>query len=205
MIKQTNPYLWRSTVTNPEAFFGRTALLEQIIEFLTGVGKPQCCSVVGEHRIGKSSLLYQLYRAYYKAKELPEDFIVLYLDLQLDAPTRSEDFFRLLYDELERELRQTEYEHLVLNIPPIDTLDDIENIRKSFTLILRYLTETHHFNLVFIFDEIEALIHRGATTNEFFAYLRAAAQLYNVAYVVSSRLSLQYLCQKYAFLASRFC
>jgi hypothetical protein len=34
--------------------------------------------------------------------------------------------------------------------------------------------------------------------------LRAAAQLYNVAYVVSSRLSLQYLCQKYDFLASRF-
>jgi hypothetical protein len=204
MIKQKNPYLWRSTVTKKDAFFGRTALLEQIIEFLTGVEKPQCCSVVGEHRIGKSSLLYQLYQAYYKAGELPENFIVIYLDLQLDAPTRSEDFFLLLYDELERELRQTEYEHIVQSIPQIDNWDDIEKIRKSFTLILRHLTETHNLNLVFIFDEIEALIHRGATTNEFFAYLRAAAQLYNVAYVVSSRLSLQYLCQKYDFLASRF-
>jgi hypothetical protein len=204
MIKQKNPYLWRSTVTKKDAFFGREALLEQIIEFLTGVGKPQCCSVVGEHRIGKSSLLYQLYIAYYKEGELPENFIVVCLDLQLDAPTRSEDFFRLLYDELERELRQTEYRHIVESIPKIDNWDDIEKLRKSFTLILRYLTETHNINLVFIFDEIEALIHRGATTNEFFAYLRAASQLYNVAYVVSSRLPLQYLCQKYDFLASRF-
>ena len=204
MIKQKNPYLWRSTVTNPDAFFGRTALLEQIIEFLTGVGKPQCCSVVGEHRIGKSSLLYQLYRAYYKAGELPENFIVIYLDLQLDAPTRSEDFFLLLYDELARELRQTEYGRLAQSIPTVDNWDDIEKIRKSFTLVLRYLTETHNLSLVFIFDEIEALIHRGGSSNEFFAYLRAASQLYNVAYVVSSRLSLQHLCQKYDFLASRF-
>lgn len=52
-----NPFTNRGMVTDPADFIGRA---EQMEEICTRLNKMESTSVVGERRIGKSSLLYQL-------------------------------------------------------------------------------------------------------------------------------------------------
>jgi hypothetical protein len=56
MSQAPNPFHWRGTVTDPDAFVGRE---REIASLFTRLQTLSCVSVVGERRIGKSSLLYQ--------------------------------------------------------------------------------------------------------------------------------------------------
>ncbi len=56
MTGGSNPFHWRGTVTDPTAFVGREVELRGILTRLKTLG---CVSLVGERRIGKSSVLYQ--------------------------------------------------------------------------------------------------------------------------------------------------
>ncbi len=51
-----NPFHWRGTVTDPNAFVGREREINGIFTRLRSMG---CLSVIGDRRIGKSSLLFQ--------------------------------------------------------------------------------------------------------------------------------------------------
>jgi hypothetical protein len=57
MAQTPNPFTNRDPVTNPEDFFGRK---DEIATILSRLQSLQCVSIVGERRIGKSSLLYHL-------------------------------------------------------------------------------------------------------------------------------------------------
>lgn len=59
MAKVGNPFHWRATVTDSDAFIGRTRELTSISTRLEALG---CVSILGERRIGKSSLAYQACR-----------------------------------------------------------------------------------------------------------------------------------------------
>ena len=59
MVLAQNPFHWRGTVTEAEAFVGREAEMRSILVRLSSLG---CISIVGDRRIGKSSLLYQVSR-----------------------------------------------------------------------------------------------------------------------------------------------
>ena len=54
-----NPYLNRVMIQDPKQFYGRRREMSRIFARI-GVDRPQSISVVGERRIGKSSLLYQV-------------------------------------------------------------------------------------------------------------------------------------------------
>jgi hypothetical protein len=56
----TNPYIWKTTITNPECFFGRKEEVEDIYDRINSED-PQSVAVVSERKMGKSSLLYYLY------------------------------------------------------------------------------------------------------------------------------------------------
>ena len=58
--KMHNPYTSRSMVKNIEYFFGRAEALETIFG---NIGSCQHTSIVGERRIGKSSLLWHITQA----------------------------------------------------------------------------------------------------------------------------------------------
>lgn len=76
MAEARNPFHWRGTVTDPGAFVGRERQLTTILTRLRQLG---CVSVVGERRIGKSSLAYQAcLRA---AKQLGPDCRPVYIDM----------------------------------------------------------------------------------------------------------------------------
>lgn len=60
----TNPYVTGTALpANAPVFAGRKTTLHQILSVLRAPGKPACVSLLGERRIGKSSLLNQVYEA----------------------------------------------------------------------------------------------------------------------------------------------
>jgi len=56
MVQAKNPFHWRGTVTDSTAFVGREREMASIFARLRTLG---CVSIVGDRRIGKSSLAYQ--------------------------------------------------------------------------------------------------------------------------------------------------
>ncbi|MFB3883284.1 MAG: AAA family ATPase [Armatimonadota bacterium] len=76
MGKARNPFHWRGTVTEADAFIGRERELASIFARLQSLG---CVSVVGERRIGKSSLAYQAYERC--PKMLGPDCAAAFVDL----------------------------------------------------------------------------------------------------------------------------
>jgi len=76
MSEGQNPFHWRGTVTDSEAFIGRDLDFQAIFTRLKTLS---CVSVVGERRIGKSSLLYQA--ALRAPKLLGTNCRAVYLDL----------------------------------------------------------------------------------------------------------------------------
>jgi hypothetical protein len=76
MGRAQNPFHWRGTVTDPQAFVGRDRDMSGIFARLRQLG---CVSVVGERRIGKSSLAYQASRR--AAEQLGPDSCAVYIDM----------------------------------------------------------------------------------------------------------------------------
>lgn len=74
-----NPYIFGFPVQHPQRFFGREAVIERIrTDVNTGAAVKRDLALIGERRIGKTSLLYQL------PHHLRADgHRVFYLDLQL--------------------------------------------------------------------------------------------------------------------------
>ena len=59
-----NPYVVGSALRgNSPVFYGRAQTLHEILGILRGPSKPGCISLLGERRIGKSSLLNQAYQS----------------------------------------------------------------------------------------------------------------------------------------------
>ncbi len=80
-------------IRNPEEFFGRKAELDQIFGLLT---KMTSVSVVGEQRIGKSSLLYHVFQT--GLARVPEGVQLLYLDVH--RVNTEQEFYTLLLEKL---------------------------------------------------------------------------------------------------------
>ena len=76
MVEGQNPFHWRGTVTDNEAFIGRDLDFQAIFTRLKTLS---CVSVVGDRRIGKSSLLHQA--AHRAPKLLGQNCRAVYIDL----------------------------------------------------------------------------------------------------------------------------
>lgn len=64
-----NPYVTGTALPgNSPVFFGRVQILHEILSVLRRPNKPGCVSLLGERRIGKSSLLNQIYQAFGKSR-----------------------------------------------------------------------------------------------------------------------------------------
>ena len=121
-----NPFGRRGRIDDPAAFFGREELLRRIFEEL---GKGSSLSLIGEHEIGKSSLLWMIQHQGTTKLALPPDAI---LQINMQSVHGEDDFFEALCDELRiapcrghkltRSLRDKRY---------ILCLDEIEKMRRD--------------------------------------------------------------------------
>jgi serine/threonine-protein kinase len=180
MALTMNPYLNRVMIQEPRHFHGRRRELSRIFSRI-GVERPQSVSVVGERRIGKSSLLYQLSLPEVQERFLPDRslLVVVFLDFQQLRNISLQDFFLVLINQIRRA------------DPEIVTADS--SGYRAFQQIQERLRERNK-RLVLLFDEFDAITSNPIFDREFYSFLRSVANNSAVAYVTSSMNELQRLC-----------
>ncbi len=170
-----SPFTIGSMIQNPEAFIGRSAELNHI---LTRLRTMQSCSVVGERRIGKSSLLYHLSQTGVQRLG-DESFRFLYLELTDSCTHTVVDFLRTILQ--------------ALNCPTDGIKDDNKPSRNLTTfdkeiIVLKDKGE----RIVLCLDEFEGLFLNVQEFNDvFFNHFRTMVNHRRLALVTASRKTLE--------------
>ena len=92
-----NPYTYRGIITKKEEFYGRTDIIRKLKSILKN---RQCCALIGERKIGKSSILYNLMLTL-KNDEAFKDLVIVYLDVS-DASIKDPATF---FDKVQKEVK----------------------------------------------------------------------------------------------------
>src|SRR6266478_963238 len=139
-----NPYLNRVAIRDPAQFFGRAREVSKIFSRI-GASRPQSISVVGERRIGKSSLLHYINNPQVRARHFdqPESYAFVFIDLQQKRRLTLTEFFKELFAQLSKE---TGDKSLAKLQPSFDSLRAVlDNFRRD------------ERKLVVLFDEFDAI------------------------------------------------
>ncbi|MGD8625968.1 MAG: hypothetical protein PVJ34_15635, partial [Anaerolineae bacterium] len=175
-----NPFFSRQRITDPDCFFGRQRELEALYSTII---THQCRSVVGERKLGKSSLLTAVAQPETMAGFGldPAGVLFLYLDLEGMASAQRGDFWFEVLD------------HLVVALPPeagdlhqrIERLLDLGELR--FTTVRRQLRRVCDagFDLVLALDEFEGLARNPNFEPDFYGELRSLAGELGVVYLTA--------------------
>src|SRR5262245_52943587 len=115
-----NPYLNRVAIKDPAQFFGRSREVLKIFSRI-GAPRPQSISVVGERRIGKSSLLCYVAHPQIRARHLDnsEGYIFISIDLQQKRRLTRDEFFKELLARIAKEAQDDSINQLE---PHLDSL-----------------------------------------------------------------------------------
>ncbi len=168
-------------IQSPEQFFGRAKELSRVLSRVGGQ-RPQSVSIVGERRIGKSSLLFHLTWPEVRKRYLGQDgdLLVVFFDLQQLHDLPPEQFLQLLSDRIGKTTGET---------GPGATAGGY----REFQAVLERLAATGK-RLILLFDEFDAITSNPLFRKEFYSFLRSMANNHAVSYVTSSRVELQALC-----------
>ena len=184
MVTITNPFFHRGPIHDRVYFFGREHKTSQVLSLL---GNGQSVSIIGQRRIGKTSLLFHVAD--------PEVFtlhglnsnqhLFVYIDCgglsNLDQP----DLYRVFLEEISDALADRDSQ---ANLPKLP--DDARPITyRAFERSLRKLVR-HGWKPIILLDEFEWMSRNPQLDPDFFSGLRALAAKYPIAYVTASKLPL---------------
>ncbi|QTA81978.1 Tetratricopeptide repeat-containing protein [Desulfonema limicola] len=188
--KVTNPYNNKSMLPHDsDMFFGRRAELNRIENMLDS-DNPQSVSIVGERRIGKSSIANRIYHRFKDS----ENTLAVFMDcdgLAEDCKTK-EDFFGLLNEKFSEAVEAGQGVEIDLNLDK-ELFKDYPGF-KSF--VNKQAKKGIRF-LIFI-DEFEKLSAMGFADDSFFSNLRFLANKpdFRLAFVTVSQKRLKDLTHK---------
>jgi serine/threonine protein kinase len=180
--RSRNPYLNRVMIKSAEDFIGRQQEVKRIFARLNAT-PPGSISIVGERKIGKSSLLNHVYMQAQRQKHLdqPEKMVMVFLDFQEQKAMSMEAFVRLLLTMVTLELRG--------RVDLAGCAPDLNGIKD---MVQRH--EAAGLRLAILLDEFDIVTTNPNFGLEFFSFLRFLANHYDVAYLTSSGRDLQMLC-----------
>lgn len=178
-----NPFTYGNPISDAGRFVGRQREVEQIFSRLRNV-EFESSSLVGERRIGKTSLLYFIADAdVRRAHGLePAEFIFVYIDLALlDTTTTPTRFWQYLLRQIVPHLSETDAEPLHEALREPNALD-------NFTLAEVFdRLDAQQRNVVLLLDEFENVTRNKNFTPDFFYGLRSLAIHHHLALITSSR------------------
>jgi len=174
-------YNFKTPIEDPRFFLGRRALISKIYARI-GAGRPQSVSIVGDAKIGKSSLLLYLAHESVKREMLtnPDDYIFLFIPCRTDNQLTLNTFTGTIFRMTSKYAEKSDKESIQLEYNYFKHL--VENLHKQHKKIILFLDD---FNLVTL---------NPAFPLEFFSFLRSLANNYNLAYITTSYEDLQKLC-----------
>ena len=181
----SNPFFNRQRITDSAFFFGRAGHIEALY---SAVITHQCRSLVGERKLGKSSLLTTLghpetLRRYGLD---PERQLMLYFDLESMASAGVDDFWVEVL------------EALAARLPPLSG-DVLAAVRRAadygevrFMNVRRLLRRVRDggLDVVLCLDEFESLARNAHFEPDFYGELRSLAGELGLVYLTASKRSL---------------
>ncbi|MBU7027204.1 MAG: ATP-binding protein [Theionarchaea archaeon] len=178
-----NPYWNRTMIREPKDFFGREKEIKKIFAAL-GASHPQNISIMGERKIGKSSLLYYIFQSNTEKQELPhpKKYIFAFVDFQEHPDITVDEFFEMLYSELKNKL------------PERIKIEQVKNY-KTFTNMVKTLDDLG-YKLILLLDEFDKILQNKNFKVDFFSYLRSTANRYDFALIISTQKNLEDLYRK---------
>lgn len=182
VVNMENPYITRTPVKEPEGFYGRDETIKKIFEDIARKQMQSHC-IVGERRIGKTSLFHQIMHNEVQKKYIDSDnfnFVGTDMALFPDAPPT------------------TFFEEWAKNISEIPEKSFTEPGYLTFRAFIRDATETGR-KIVILLDEFETTINNKNIDKGFFEFLRALTQNYSISFILFSRIPLQYLLREEKF------
>lgn len=170
-----NPYINRVMIRNVKEFYGREQEVARLYACV-GAAHPQSVSITGEHRIGKSSLLWYLTQPENIALYLPnpEQVIFVLLDLQENREMTVQEFCAALLTPLSERM------------PDISTEGGYDALLSAVQRL-----DAEGFKLIVLLDNFESIDQNPDLDDRFFSFLRSLNNRYNVAYVTASGRPLQ--------------
>lgn len=187
------PFFNRQRITDPAYFIGREREVEALY---SAIATRQCRAVVGERKLGKSSLLTHLSceQSLQKHGFDPAQFVFIYVDLEGMANIDYDEFWPELLDQLEMALPANQTQLLAM----IQQLNAGSEVR--FMQIRRLLRRIDRVGLtvVIMLDEFESLAANGAFEPSFYGELRSLAGEMGIVYITASRRSLYDLTYQHA-------
>jgi uncharacterized protein len=180
-----NPYIHRKMICVSDSFFGRYQELDRIYSLIESA---QQVSVVGDRRIGKSSLLYCLTLPEIQARYTQYDLsqhIFVYIDLLRCSKYTPEEFLRYLLLEL-RKVTQNQFK---LTIPGRNF--KVEHFSRTIDKVMDLDKK-----LVFLLDEFDYVSENERFDLDFFNFLRSIANNSALSFITASTKSLLDLCDK---------
>jgi hypothetical protein len=195
-----NPFTYGNPISDPRRFFGREHEIELIFSRLRNA-EFESSSLVGERRIGKTSLLNYLADQDVRRRYdlLPGTHMFVYVDLQIMnqdvTPVR-------LWQRLLRQMGRVCQDPVVHQaIDEIRQQDAIDNF--ALADLFDIIDDKNQY-VVFVLDEFEKVTENPNFGTDFFYGLRSLAIQHHLALVTSSRRELIELCHSEAIRSSPF-
>ncbi len=178
-----NPFFSRQRITDLSLFCGRRRELEDLY---SAVITHQCRAIVGERKMGKSSLLTAVAQpAMMRRFGLdPSRYVLLYLDMEGMSSATRDDFWFELVDRLSAALPAGRLRQSAEQLLDEDTV--------RFMAVRRLLRRVRdeNLNLVLMLDEFEGLAGNENFEPDFYGELRSLAGEMGVVYMTASKRSL---------------
>ena len=186
-MEYTNPYLNRNALraNSEHVFVGRVSEKRAILSRIYA-GQPQSVEIIGERRIGKSSLLYAVQNSI--RADARDDVVHVLIDAQIFAQGDPCSFFAEVLGQI-RNRKSTGV--------------TFENTYQGFAAMIKEL-ERNDLRLVLLIDEFDVITNNQNFTVEFFNFLRAQANNHQVAYILSSVTELDKVCHSEEVAGSPF-
>jgi hypothetical protein len=180
-MPSSNPFFHRGPIRDRAYFFAREHEVSQALSLL---GNGQSISLVGQRRIGKTSLLFHIAdpEVFTQHGLTPDEHLFVYVDCgelsSLDQP----GIYQVLLEEVGDALADVD--------PDLSRLEALDESRpmtyRAFERALRGLVRGGRRPIILL-DEFDLMAHNPHLDPDFFSGLRALAAKYSIAYITASR------------------
>ena len=195
----SNPFTFGNPIKEPERFHGRKAEIRQILNRLLSSAH-ESTSIIGERRIGKTSLLNYLSNPE-TAKVLglaPDQFCLVYVDFQGLTDITPQRFWQRVLGKIARSICDDSLKPVIESVIKQNKFDlfDLEDVFEK--------SQDRGLTVVLFMDEFEYVTQNQNFTSDFFGGLRALAIHHGVALVPATRRELADLCHSEEIKGSPF-
>lgn len=188
-----NPFAIRGMIKSESNFWDRTYEIETIYSWLLdSEEQPQSVAIVGQRRIGKSSLLYQIYQKWGADESYRDSLartICVMISMQGLVDSSSDDFYLSIFENLELQ------NALPSDIAKSVVQDHADSPERKFRKLLGRL-DRDKWIFVLLIDEFESAALNPNFDKNFFNKLRAAAQQWRLAFIIATQTNLDELWSK---------